>query len=142
MTRSVSSKLFGPALVLGLVSILGAGTACAQYGYHHDRDDDDDGWRREAPVAQYGYAPQPGYYDHEESPAHETAERARSFGYHDGLAEGERDRATGHSFRPTHSDRYEDASDHGHRYGMSRGEFKSIYREAYLRGYQRGYGSY
>jgi hypothetical protein len=116
MTRSIAPKLFG----LALVALLGAGTACAQYGY----------------------SPQPGYWYHEESPAHEAAERARSFGYHDGLAEGERDRVTGHSFRPTHSDRYEDASDHGQRYGLSRDEFKSIYREAYLRGYQRGYGSY
>jgi hypothetical protein len=156
MTRFVSPKLFGLALVLGLVSVLGAGSAFAQYGYpqprpgwgdfhdehEHDRDDDDDHWRHEAPVAQYGYEPQPGYYYDRESPAHETAERARSFGYHDGLAEGQRDRMTGHSFRPTHSDRYEDASDHGDHHGMSRGEFKSIYREAYLRGYQRGYGSY
>jgi len=118
MARFVSPKLFGLALVLGLVSVLGAGTAFAQYGY-----------------------PQRGYYENE-SPAHESAERARSFGYHDGLAEGERDRVTGHSFRPTHSDRYEDAPDHGNRYGLSRDEFKSIYREAYLRGYQRGYGSY
>jgi hypothetical protein len=154
MIRSVSPKLFGLALVFGVVSVLGAGTAFAQSGYppqqpgwgdyhhehEHDRDDDEDEWRHEAPVAQYGYA-QPGYYENE-SPAHESAERARSFGYHDGLAAGERDRVTGHSFRPTHSDRYEDAPDHGNRYGLSRDEFKSIYREAYLRGYQRGYGSY
>jgi hypothetical protein len=147
MTRSVSPKLFGFALILGLISVLGADTAFAQYGYpqpqpgwgdyHHDRDDDD-GWRH---PSQYGYEPQPGYY-RGDSPAHETAERARTFGYHDGLAEGQRDRMTGHSFRPTHNDRYEDASDHGDHYGMSRREFKSIYRDAYLRGYQRGYGSY
>jgi hypothetical protein len=117
MARSVSPKLFG----LALVAVLSAGTAFAQYGYPPQ---------------------QPGYDYRYDGPAHETAERARSFGYHDGLAEGERDRRTGHSFRPTHSDRYEDAPDHGDHYGMSRGEFKSIYREAYLRGYQRGYGSY
>jgi hypothetical protein len=134
MRRLFSLKLFG----IALVAALGAGTAFAQYGYppppsgwgyyHHDHDDD--AWR---------YPSQDSYYS---GPARETAERARSFGYHDGLADGQRDRVTGHSFRPTHSDRYEDAPDHGDHYGMSRGEFKSIYRNAYLRGYQRGYGAY
>lgn len=95
-----------------------------------------------AAFAQEGYYPQPerGYY--EGGAAHETAERARSYGWHDGMADGQHDRYTGHSFRPTHSDRYEDASDHGDHDGMSRDEFKRIYRDAYYRGYQRGYGAY
>jgi len=33
MTRSVSQKLFNLTLVLGLASVLAAGTAIAQYGY-------------------------------------------------------------------------------------------------------------
>jgi hypothetical protein len=136
MTTSRIAKFLGVALL----ATLGAGTAFAQYGYpapqpgdgyyHRDYDRMQDGaWR-----GQYGYR--------NSDPANATAHRARSYGYNDGLAEGERDRRTGHSFRPTHSDRYEDASDHGNHDGMSRDEFKRIYREAYFHGYQRGYGSY
>lgn len=113
------AKVFG----IALLAALGTGTAFAQYGYG------------------YGQRYAPGYYDYE-GPAHETADRAREFGFHDGLADGEKDRITGHSFRPTHSDRYEDAPDHGNHDGMSRGEFKSLYRQAYLNGYQRGYDRY
>ena len=116
MTTSRIAKVFGVALVM----TFGAGAVFAQNGYYP--------------------APQPGYYNSD--PASQTAQRARSYGYHDGLADGERDRVTGHSFRPTHSDRYEDATDHGDHFGMSRDEFKRIYREAYFRGYQRGYGTY
>jgi hypothetical protein len=134
MTTSCIAKFLGVALL----ATFGAGTALAQYGYpapqpgdgyyHHDRMQDG-AWR-----GQYGYR--------NSDPADRTAQRARSYGYNDGLAEGERDRRTGHSFRPTHSDRYEDASDHGNHDGMSRDQFKGIYREAYFHGYQRGYGSY
>lgn len=114
MTRRLSLRIVGP-VVIAFAAI--AGTALAQYGDPGRYD---------------------GYYQYD--PAHETVERARSFGYHDGLADGERDRETGHSFRPTHSDRYEDAPDHGNHAGLRRDEFKSIYREAYLHGYERGYG--
>jgi hypothetical protein len=136
MTTSRIAKFLGAALL----AMVGAGTAFAQYGYpapqpgdgyyHRDYDRMQDGaWR-----GQYGYR--------NNDPASTTAQRACSYGYNDGMAAGERDRRTGHSFRPTHSDRYEDASDHGNHDGMSRDQFKGIYREAYFRGYQRGYGSY
>ena len=118
MTRTRMAQLFGAALLAASC----AGTALAQDGYY--------------PPPERGY----GYYDG--GAAHQTAERARSYGWHDGLADGQHDRYTGHSFRPTHSDRYEDASDHGNHDGMSRDEFKRIYRDAYYRGYQRGYGAY
>ncbi len=113
MTRfsSAVGKLSG----IALLSLLGAGTS----------------------FAQYGYGPQPGYYQNQYG-----VEHARNAGYQDGVAEGERDRATGHSFRPTHSERYEDASGHGDRDGLRRDEFKNLYRQAYLRGYQRGYQQY
>ena len=127
MTTTRIAKFLGVALL----ATAAAGTAFAQYGY---------------PASQSG----DGYYQHDQrwdgrgqyGYANATSQRARSYGYHDGVAEGERDRRTGHSFRPTHSDRYEDASDHGNHDGMSRDEFKRIYREAYFHGYQRGYGQY
>ena len=114
MTRfsSAVGKLSG----IALLSLLGAGTSFAQYGYEQ----------------------QPGYYQQNNY----AVEHARNAGFQDGVAEGERDRATGHSFRPTHSDRYEDAPDHGDRDGLRRNEFKNLYREAYLRGYERGYQQY
>ncbi len=115
MTRlsSVVGKLSG----IALLTMLGAGTAFAQYRYE-DR--------------------QEGYYQQ----GQDAAERARNTGYQDGIAEGEKDRNSGHSYRPTHSDRYEDAHDNGNRDGLSRDQFKGIYRQAYLNGYQRGYGYY
>lgn len=114
MTRFTSAlaKLSG----LALISLVGAGTSFAQYGY---------------------YGSQPGYYQNQYG-----VEHARNAGFQDGIAEGERDRATGHSFRPTHGERYEDASDHGDRDGLSRGDFKNLYRQGYLRGYERGYQQY
>lgn len=125
MTTSRIAKFLGVALL----ATVGAGTAFAQYGYPAPQSDD--GYYHRGHDRAYGY------YNGDA-----TAQRARSYGYHDGFAEGERDRRTGHSFRPTHSDRYEDASDHGNHDGMSRDQFKGIYRDAYFRGYQRGYGSY
>jgi len=116
MTRL--SSLVGKFSGIALLSLLGAGTSFAQYGYN---------------------APQPGYY---EQGSNYAVEHARRAGFQDGVTDGERDRATGHSFRPTHSDRYEDARDHGDRDGLRRDDFKNLYREAYLRGYQRGYQEY
>jgi hypothetical protein len=115
MTRLFSAvgKLSG----LALLSVLAAGTS----------------------YAQYGYGPQPGYSEQGRDYA---VEHARNAGFQDGVADGERDRATGHSFRPTHDDRYKDAPDHGGREGLRRDDFKSLYREAYLRGYDRGYQQY
>lgn len=111
-SRSIYAKF-----LIALLALSGAGTA----------------------FAQYGYAPDSGYnaYYHE---GNATAERARSWGYQDGLADGQKDRMTGHSFRPTHDDRYEDAPDHGNHAGMSRQQYKDIYRDAYVHGYERGYG--
>lgn len=54
---------------------------------------------------------------------------ARRLGYQDGNYDGTRDRRTGHSFRPTHSDRYEDA-DRGYdgRFG-DKTYYKQVYRK-------------
>ena len=61
------------------------------------------------------------------------------WGFHAGESDGQRDRATGHSFRPTHDDAYKHVpSSEG--IPVPRSEFKSIYRDAYVRGYEAGYG--
>jgi hypothetical protein len=82
--------------------------------------------------AQYG----PGYryqqqYDSPDSPAH--------WGYQDGVNDGSHDRATGHSFRPTHDSNYKHAPQYGHP-PINRDEYKNLYREAYVHGYEKGYG--
>lgn len=75
-----------------------------------------------------------GYRDHEPY-GNPGCER----GLQDGRRDGERDRATGHSYRPTHSDNYEDA-DRG--YNSSFGDkkyYKQQYRNGYIQGYEQGY---
>ena len=64
---------------------------------------------------------------------------ASHWGYQDGFTDGSHDRATGHSFRPTHDGAYKHAPEYGHP-EIRRDEYKNIYREAYVRGYRRGYG--
>ncbi len=61
------------------------------------------------------------------------------WGYQDGFNDGSHDRATGHSFRPTHDSAYKHAREYGHP-PINRNEYKDLYREAYVRGYERGYG--
>lgn len=66
-------------------------------------------------------------------------EQARQVGYQDGVADGRSDRATGHSYRPTHDDNYKNAS---RGYVSSMGDkqtYKNAYREGYARGYPEGY---
>jgi hypothetical protein len=69
-----------------------------------------------------------------------AAERhARDFGFHDGRDDGERDRLTGHSYRPTHDRNFKHA-DRGYdpAYG-SRQAYRDEYRAAYAEGYERGF---
>ena len=64
---------------------------------------------------------------------------SRELGYEDGLRIGARDRNTGHSFRPTNGERFEDA-DRGYNSGFgSKQEYKDTYRSGYREGYERGY---
>jgi len=67
------------------------------------------------------------------------AAQARDFGYQDGLLDGQHDRQTGHSFRPTHDGNYRHA-DRGYSplFG-NKDEYKLAYRQAYESGYDRGY---
>jgi hypothetical protein len=84
--------------------------------------------------AQYGQGYGSSYQQRQQSqddPGH--------WGYQDGFNDGSHDRATGHSFRPTHDSAYKRAPEYGHP-PMSRDEYKNVYREAYVRGYEKGYG--
>jgi hypothetical protein len=109
------------AKLLGIAGVLlMTGSAFAQYG-------------------QYEQLPRdPGYnaYYHD---AEDAPNYAAHWGYHDGLADGQHDRETGHSFRPTHDSAYKHAPEYG-RPPINRDEYKNLYREAYVRGYERGYG--
>ena len=69
----------------------------------------------------------------------ESPDYAAHWGYQDGFADGSHDRATGHSFRPTHDSAYKHAPEYGHP-PIGRDEYKNIYREAYVHGYEKGYG--
>lgn len=80
------------------------------------------------PPAVYG-----GYY---QQPA--LARTAEENGFRDGLADGARDRDTGHSFRPGSNDKYEDCPGYYGELG-SRDAYKRYYRDAYRHGYNRGY---
>lgn len=112
-------------------------------GWHIRNRGWDDRADREAYIAGYrvgfgapGYAvrdPDDRYY------GRNYEQQAYNFGFEDGLRIGEQDRNGGHSFRPTHSDRYDDA-DRGYSsaYG-SKQAYKDAYRSGYLSGYDRGY---
>jgi hypothetical protein len=62
-------------------------------------------------------------------------------GYLDGLRDGQRDQVTGHSYRPTHSDNYEDADRGYHSSFGDKKYYKQKCRNGYVQGYQAGYGS-
>jgi hypothetical protein len=84
--------------------------------------------------AQYGQGYGSSYREESDPSAY-----AAHWGYQDGFTDGSHDRATGHSFRPTHDGAYKHAPEYG-RSPINRDEYKNIYREAYVRGYEKGYG--
>ncbi|HWY70537.1 MAG TPA: hypothetical protein VNX88_17860 [Terriglobales bacterium] len=63
---------------------------------------------------------------------------ARQNGYRDGVNDGRKDRATGHSFRPTQGDNYKGAPGYSSSMG-DRQQYKDAYRQSYQQGYQQGY---
>jgi len=68
-------------------------------------------------------------------------DNAQRFGFSDGQSAGQRDRSTGHSYRPTEWVAYRDA-DHGMStsgYNNSN-QYKQDYRQAFMNGYNQGYG--
>jgi hypothetical protein len=113
----------------------------AQHGRRADWDDnrwreaDDRRWYREGYLRGYREVSNNDY------DGRFYAESARRFGYEDGYNDGRRDLRTGHSFRPTHDDHYEDA-DRGYdgRFGH-KSYYKQVYREGYRQGYEQGYNS-
>jgi len=63
---------------------------------------------------------------------------AQQNGYRDGVNDGRKDRATGHSFRPTQGDNYKGAPGYSSSMG-DRQQYKDAYRQSYQQGYQQGY---
>ena len=92
-----------------------------------------------ASAQQWDGPPRDGGYANEYREQPDVTQYAQHRGFEDGMMEGERDRETGHSFRPTHSEAYEDAPGHDH-LPIRRQDYKNLYREGYVRGYERGYG--
>lgn len=83
--------------------------------------------------------PDPGYATfYQGDNAHPNP--ASRWGYHDGWVDGVHDKKTGHSFRPTHDDKYKKAPHYGHP-DMPPAQYKQTYREAYVHGYEQGYHS-
>ena len=62
-------------------------------------------------------------------------------GMNDGLRDGQKDQQSGHSFRPTQSDKYKDAPGYIPVYGVTREQYAQMYRQAYMQGYQQGFGA-
>jgi len=60
-------------------------------------------------------------------------------GNSDGYLAGQKDRSTGHSFRPQENKGYKDADRGQGSSGVSSDQFKQAYRSAFMSGYQRGY---
>jgi len=89
------------------------------------------GWAQMGPYWR-GYRDGESVYDVERR-------NARDFGFRDGLDDGQRDRITGHSYRPTHDSNYKHA-DRGYDSGYgNRQLYRDEYRAAYANGYERGY---
>ncbi|HVG91982.1 MAG TPA: hypothetical protein VNB54_10885 [Alphaproteobacteria bacterium] len=60
-------------------------------------------------------------------------------GFQDGMNDGQQDRRTRHSSRPTHDRNYKNAT-RGYTYQLgNRNQYKAAYREAYMHGYAEGF---
>ncbi len=126
-----------------------------------DRDDNG-GYYRNGPYGRYGnggYYGNNGYYGNgpygrygnygyygngNYGPRNQSnyLDQASRTGYQDGINDGQNDRRTGHSFRPTHDDNYKHA-DRGYNVAFAdKGTYQQAYRSGYEQGYQAGYGSY
>lgn len=65
--------------------------------------------------------------------------QAAQIGFEDGRLDGQNDRRTGHSFRPTHDDNYKNASRGYNSSWGDKNQYKQMYRQGYARGYPQGY---
>jgi hypothetical protein len=124
------------AIVIALALAVGAAVpAKSQEGWHRGGDRDGDAYNR-----NLGWHDRDGDHDRDDRDQYRYAVMtARQMGFRDGVNDGDRDRDTGHSFRPTHDRNYKHG-DHGFdRSFGSRNEYRDWYRQAYLSGYERGY---
>ncbi len=117
-----------------------AGYSEGGYG-NRDRDRDDRDRNGHNGNGQYGNGQYGnGQYGNGQYGNSGYLQQAYNFGFEDGQRLGSTDRATGHSYRPTHDDRWRDA-DRG--YSGSMGDkqaYKNAFRSGYQAGYDRGYG--
>jgi hypothetical protein len=110
----------------------------------HDRDRDGD-WRDDR---DNNRSPHPfgdvmanrGNYPNGGDGRYGNVGNARGIGYNDGLLAGQKDRSTGHSFRPTENKGYKDA-DKGYSSSFNKEQYKQAYRDGFMQGYQRGYNN-
>ncbi len=128
MNRTYKSKSPTILLLALFAFLLSAGSAFAQYAQYPQYGPDS---LPPQPTPQSRY-----WQSYRESSLPNYAAR---WGFQAGESDGQRDRGTGHSFRPTQDGGYKHVpSSHG--IPVPRGDFKSIYREAYVHGYEAGYG--
>jgi hypothetical protein len=100
-------------------------------GYNSARDNR--GYHGGYPGGPYGNTGHGGY-----GGGGDMGQIARDSGFRDGRNDGAKDRATGHSFRPTQGDNYKNAPGYSSNMG-DRQQYKDMYRQAYTQAYQEGY---
>ncbi len=109
--------------------------------WRNDRDRDGD-WRDDRDRANHPFGDvlgQQGNYPNYPNRGGGYFGNARSIGYNDGLLAGQKDRSTGHSFRPQQNKGYQDA-DKGYSSSIGdKNQYKQVYRDGFMQGYQRGY---
>lgn len=98
-------------------------------GYNSVRNGGREGYPRDGGYGPGGGAP--GLYGN-------SSRVAEQNGYRDGVNDGQKDRSTGHSFRPTQDNNYKNAPGYTSSMGDHQ-EYKNVYRQGYERGYQEGY---
>ena len=99
------------------------------HDFDRDRDRDHDGDRDRNAYTNTSYG-NGGYGS--------MSRIAQENGYRDGMNDGQKDRSTGHSFRPTHDDNYKNAPGYASSMG-DRQQYKNMYRAAYEQAYPLGY---
>jgi len=133
--NSIYTKLIrtGSTLALGTALLVGAGTipAQAQYGQRYHRDDSryrnsryDDRYRRD-----------------DWRSSRSLVQRARQFGFNDGLQRGQYDRANGtRRPNPQGHGAYEFALNGWEREWGNSSAYRQSYRQAFIEGYWRAFG--
>lgn len=85
--------------------------------------------------------PDQGYYGQQPYAVYQSpywGNAAYQRGYQEGLKDGRKDWQDNHGFRPTGTDKYEDAPGYDKAYG-DKNAYKGMYRNGYAYGYQVGY---